>query len=308
MKVLVIVNPHAKKNKKRPEIAAKLQKIFGPAADVRLSETLEAVDAAAREALAGGVEVLGICGGDGTIHHTLSRFAKIYGDQPLPRLLLLGGGTMNMVCHSVGVLGPSDGIAHRFKAASENPRLMQSVRRETLRVDDRLCFIFGLGLVSNFLNAYYEGGTTGPVKAAWVVQKGVRSVIQRTEFAQKLFAPWAGRLTVDGVQVPYSRYTACLIQTIENLGIGFKPMYRAFEKPGHFHVIGTQMNPVRLVNHLTYIFKGRPWNHPDTFDAVARRVEVTPEVSTLYTMDGDMYTSDRPFTVEIGPAVEIIKV
>lgn len=308
MKITVVVNPHAKRNKKRPEIVGKLQKILGPEADVRLTDTLEAVDAAARDAIVRGAEVLGICGGDGTIHHTLSRFAAVYGDKPLPKLLTLGGGTMNMVCRSVGVLGPADGIAHRFRAAVADPKRMQVVARETIRIDDRICFIFGFGLVSNFLNAYYEGGTTGPLKAAWVVQKGVRSVMQRGDFARELFAPWAGKVVVDGDEVPFRSYTACLVQTIENLGIGFTPMYRAFEKPGHFHIIATQMNPVRLVNHLPHIFFGRPMNTPDAYDAVARKVEVIPDVSTLYTMDGDMYTSDRPFTVEIGPRVEVIKV
>ena len=308
MKVFVIINPHAKRNKKRPELPAKLQKILGPSAEVRLSQTLDAVDHVAHEALAANCEVLAICGGDGTIHHTLSRFAKVYGSTPLPKLLTLGGGTMNMVCHSVQVLGPSEGIAHRFKQISAKPHLLQTVSRGTIEVEGRLSFIFGFGLVSNFLNAYYEGGDTGPIKAAMVVQRGVRSVIERSEFARQLFSPWSGSVIVDGQLLPYQNYTAVIAQTIENLGIGFKPMYRAFEKPRHFHVIATQMSPVKLINHLPDVFFGRPMHHPDTFDSTAQEIVIRPAAGTLYTMDGDMYTSDQELRVGIGPDVQILKV
>lgn len=242
------------------------------------------------------------------MHHTLTRFYHVYGSRPLPRVVTLGGGTMNMLMHSIKVLGPSQGIAHRLKAALEKPGGIQTVRRETLLVEGKVGFIFGLGLVSNFLNAYYEGGTTGPLKAALVLQRAIRSVIQRSEYVNQLFAPWRGRVTVSGKQIPFESYTALLVQTIENLGIGFSPMYRAFEKPRHFHAIGTQMTPVRLVNHLPEIFFGRPMHHPDTFDEVTQELVVSPETDVLYTVDGDMYTSTTDVHVSIGPTIEFLKI
>jgi diacylglycerol kinase family enzyme len=252
--------------------------------------------------------VLGICGGDGTVHHTLTRFYHVYGEKPLPKVATLGGGTMNMLMHSIKVLGPSEGIAHRLKAALEKPGSLQTVRRDTLLVEGKVGVIFGIGLVSNFLNAYYEGGNTGPLKAALVLQRGVYSVIRRTEYVNRLFAPARAKVSVDGKPVPYEAYTALLVQTIENLGIGFAPMYRAFEKPGHFHVIGSQMTPVRLVNHLPEIFFGRPMHHPDTFDEVARELVVSPETEVTYTVDGDMYSSTKDVHVSVGPTIDFLKV
>jgi hypothetical protein len=115
-------------------------------------------------------------------------------------------------------------------------------------------------------------------------------------------------VSVDGVELPYRQFTAALVSTIANLGIGFKPMYRVFEKPRHFHVIASQMSPVKLVNHLPDIFFGRPMHHPDTFDAAAQQLVATPTASTLYTMDGDMYTTERELRVTMGPEFQIIKV
>ena len=85
-------------------------------------------------------------------------------------------------------------------------------------------------------------------------------------------------------------------------------MYRAHEKPRHFHVIATQMNPIKLVNHLPHIFLGRPIRNADTYDAITQSMTVTPETSLLYTMDGDMYSANAPVRVAIGRTVEFLKV
>ena len=308
LKLFVVINPHAKRNKKLPDLPEKMEKILGSTAVVRLSQSLDAVEAVAKEALAAGCEVLAICGGDGTIHHTVSRFLKVYGAHPLPKILTLGGGTMNMVAHSVGVLGPSEGIARRYQAIVSAGRTLPTVHRETLHIGDKVSFIFGVGLAANFLNAYYEGGDTGPVKAAVVVQRAITSVMKRSEFAKELFAPWRGELEVDGQKLPFKQYTAVLAQTIENLGIGFNPMYRACEKPRHFHLIATQMNAVKLVNHLPDIFFGRPMHHPETHDTVAQSMILRSDQETLYTMDGDMYTAKGEIKVATGPTIEMLKI
>lgn len=308
MRLCVIINPNAKRNQKRPELVDKLERILGPEARVRQTRSIESIEAIAREALDWGCEVLGICGGDGTLHHTLTSFYKVYGDRPLPKLLTLGGGTMNMVCHSVGVTGPSEGIAHRYREAIDRNHTLRFAERDTLLVDGKVGFIFGVGLVSNFLNAYYEGGNTGPLKAAYVVQRGIVSVVQRSDFARELFAPWSGQVTIGDYNVPFEAHTAVLAQTIENLGIGFRPMYRAFEKPRHFHVLDTQMSPAKLVNALPQIFFGRPLGNHQTVDRVADRMILEPAKQQSYTVDGDMYRTANRIDVRIGPRVTVLVV
>jgi diacylglycerol kinase family enzyme len=301
LKTFVVVNPNAKRNKKRPDIASKLERILGPLAAVRVTSSIESIREIAREAKAADCITLGVCGGDGTLHHTLSAFRKEYGDRPLPRILTLGGGTMNMVCHSLNVLGPSEGIAYRFREVIERGDTHRTVERDTMVVDGRICFIFGVGLVTNFLDAYYEGGTTGPAKAALLVQQAIVSVMKRGDFAQQLFSPWSGEVTIADEKLPYPAYTALLAQTIENLALGFKPMYRAFEQPGHYHVLATQLNPVRLVNYLPKIWRGRPIRNPDMYDRITRKMVLKPAVESLYTMDGDLYSFSGPLTVDVGP-------
>ena len=312
LKIFVVFNPHAKRNKKRPGLPSKLEAILGPSAVVRSSRSIEGIDEIAREALAEECDVLAVCGGDGTLHHTLSRFHQVYGEHLLPKVLTLGGGTMNMVCHSIKVTGPSEGIAYRFRDTLDKSKQngkgpnIRTVERDTLQIGERLSFIFGLGLVSNFLDAYYEGGTTGPVKAALVVQRAVASVMKRGEFARELFSPWAGKVVIDGRDVPYEEHTAVLVQTIENLGIGFKPMYRAFEKRRHFHMLDTCLTPVQVVKNIHKVFLGSPIQSPQMTDVIGTRIEITPKEDCRYTMDGDMYTCTDTLTVEVGPRIEFL--
>ena len=68
------------------------------------------------------IDVLGVNGGDGTAHVVLTAFVRAYGAAPLPRLLLLRGGSMNTVAHGHGIRGatradPARGALRRRRGA-----------------------------------------------------------------------------------------------------------------------------------------------------------------------------------------------
>ena len=51
--------------------------------------------------------VLAINGGDGTNHVVITAFIRTYGDEPLPAIAFLRGGTMNTTANACGVAGGS---------------------------------------------------------------------------------------------------------------------------------------------------------------------------------------------------------
>src|SRR5262245_52846991 len=67
------------------------------------------------------IDMLGLNGGDGTIHHTLTAFSKAYGDQPLPQVALLRGGTMNTICNSLGLKGDPPKLLFELVDRYHNP-------------------------------------------------------------------------------------------------------------------------------------------------------------------------------------------
>jgi len=73
------------------------------------------------------IDVLGISGGDGTNHVTITGFLDVYGSEqggggttptPLPQIAFLRGGTMNTVANSVGIQhGKPEGLLSRLARA-----------------------------------------------------------------------------------------------------------------------------------------------------------------------------------------------
>ena len=56
----------------------------------------------------------------------------------------------------------------------------------------------------------------------------------------------AAELRCDGVRVPFATYTVIYASTIEDIGLGFRPTYRARERPGHFHVFAGPIGAARV--------------------------------------------------------------
>src|SRR5262245_59503760 len=83
----VVLNPRARKNRNRAdEIGARIASALGQDGLVRVTQSLDAVGEAAVEFHDRGIEILAICGGDGTFHCTLTAFHAVYGADALPAL------------------------------------------------------------------------------------------------------------------------------------------------------------------------------------------------------------------------------
>ena len=96
-----VVNPRARKNAEDPARIGRLGQILDTEGIVRQARTLDEIADIAREFRGSGIDILGIDGGDGTIHHTISAFIPIYGDAGLPPIAILRGGTMNTIANSL---------------------------------------------------------------------------------------------------------------------------------------------------------------------------------------------------------------
>lgn len=300
--IAVLANPHARRHRADPMLMSGYRGLDG--VRVHATRSLEELPGACAEIAAASPPVIAISGGDGTLSLGVSELRRAYGGRPLPPIAALPGGTMNMVAHSLGHASNPLRLLQTLASLPEEGRRLH--RRDTLVVEGRSGFIFGLGLVTNFLEIYYDGPRTGPIKAAEVVAKGVVGVAKRNAYAKRMFRRQPGRLSIGGREIE-AEWSAILVQTIENLGIGFRPMYRAHERPGAFHALATDLSAVQIVNHLAYIFRGKPWPTSRMHDVVDARLVFTPPPEGCgYTLDGELYRSAAPILVEVGPAVEFV--
>jgi diacylglycerol kinase family enzyme len=305
----VISNPRSRQNQRNPARMERLAYILGQEGAAQATESLESLERAAEYFKKSAIDVLAINGGDGTNHVTLTTFIKAYGAQPLPLVAMLRGGTMNTTANGLGVMraAPSrilTNLVERY-AAGEG---FQTIKSHVLKVGDQYGFIFGNGVVQNFLEMYYgSGDPPTPATAAKVMARGIGSALINGQTIRRLFKRFEARIVADGEEWAQRDFITLAASTQPEIGLGFRPFVRARETAGRFHVLGIFTTPFGMIAELPRVFVGRPIQRNKVIDQVVQRLEIFSEGPILYTIDGDTYTAGAELVVECGPELSLIQ-
>ena len=303
-------NPTSRRNRRRPRTVRRLRAALGDDGEVRDASTPDelarALDAFRKE----DVDLLGVNGGDGTIHYVLTAAIRAWGGARLPRLLLLPGGAMNTVARGTGVHGGPERALREVLIRRRHGFPLRTVERDLLRVSaDRAPpsygFIFGTGSIVSFLEAYYATGRPSPATAALLVGRGVASALVNGRFAGALTRRERLRVSTDGDDWPDGSYLALAAASTPDVGFGFLAFARCLEQPGFFHVVGVTGSLPQLALSVPRIRRGAPWRRRLAQDEVSRALLLEGD-APRFTVDGDLYGAERAISVETGPAVEIV--
>ena len=303
----VINNPHSGKNKRNPRLAKRLAYILGEQGHMFEPDRIEALEEVARRFREHEIEVLCVNGGDGTVHRVLSAFAHVYDGEQLPMVALLRGGTMNTMARNIGLSGRPVDILGRVVAQYYTGEPFSLVERNLLVVDGRqLGFLFGNGLISTFLEAYYEGGDASPWKAVKVFARTVGSALVGGKFIRRLLRPVRVRVTADHEAWSPVEYTSVAAGTMADIGIGFRPFYAAPNHPDHIHALGFACSAMDIVKVLPRVRLALPTKSPCIIDQVCRKLVLESDDPIPYMIDGDFHIGGHTLTVEAGPRVRLI--
>jgi diacylglycerol kinase family enzyme len=315
--VAVFVNPRSRANRRNPRLAAEFQAILGDMGHVLAPDRVEDLDTMADALRAAPPRVIAIHGGDGTLHRTVTALGRAWGDEPLPPLVLLCGGTMNVVAASLQIAARPIPV---LKAVTESVRAGQMpelIRRRCMRIGDKLGFVFGNGLMANFLGEYYAVGAYGPRRAMWLITRTFFSTLVRGPFARRVFRRFEGSVRVDGRALEESRFVGVGAATVREVGLGFKLNHRADDDPERFGVLAIHAPPLALVADLRAVHDGRGIASSRAWSGVASTLEVEPRpVATdagdqpgemSYTIDGDLYRSSGPLRISLGPPIVFVR-
>lgn len=308
----IITNPHSRRNRRNPEQMRRLGYILGQDDAVELTNRIEDIEDVARQFMESDIDILALNGGDGTNHITLTRFIKVYGDHPLPRIALLRGGTMNTVSNGVGIHGTPPRLLANLVDKYYTGGVFETTERDILCVRTETHttygFIFGNGIVANFLKAYYDSGNPSPSTAAIMLARAVSQIPRGGPLVDELIRPFRARITFeDGQQWPDQDFLSIVASTQDQLGLGFRPFIRSEERQGAFHLLGAHGPPLELVKWLPRIRLGLPISPEVMLGEVASRVVFEADEPFPYTVDGDMYVAERG-EVELcaGPRLTLI--
>lgn len=315
----MVVNPAAGRNRRTADRADRLGDVLGAYGWVRETHSLGELADVAAECRARRVDVLGVCGGDGTLARTLSALVRVYGADTLPRILPLRAGTMNTVARAMGCSAwrPERMLAqviadwHRGEALPHTDHQLIAVNGR------QYGFMVGVGVPVEFLRVYYAGqrGTLGALKTLLPL---AASALVGGAAARRLFAPIAAEIDLEippdppcskggTARVPFPAFTVVYASTIEDIGLGFRPTYRAREQAGRFHVFAGPISAREFVRHLPAIRLARATGSPRVFDALASDLSAEFRSPTAYMIDGDLMEPVARLDVSLGPVVRVIR-
>ena len=306
----IITNPHSRRNRRFPEQMRRLAYVLGDNDSYELTNKIDDVRTVAQRFKDSEIDILALNGGDGTNHVTLSTFIEVYGETPLPRITFLRGGTMNTISDAIGIKGTPSRLLANLVEKYYTREPFETTQRDMLKITDesgtRYGFIFGNGIVSNFLELYYGTGHPSPTTAAVLLAQTVASITVGGQLARSIVKPFRASLTFENEVWEERDYTTVIASTIDQIGLGFRPFIRCEEKPHAFHLLAFTGGPLQVASLLPKIRMGVPLPEDRVRSRVSGHTVFSATEPIVYTIDGDMHTAHEGVVLETGPRVEII--
>ncbi len=302
----IILNPHSRSYKHNPERMERLGFIVGDKASCHATHDVLDVEALAREFKEKEVEILGISGGDGTYHVTLSTFIKIYGETPLPKIAFLRGGTMNNIANALEIKGLPEKILSNLIFKYHAGHEFKTTEVDIMSINGKYGFLWGIGLVSRFIEEYYRSVKKTPLNAGKLLVYFLASAVFNTSFIQKMCERFDAKVIVNGKEWPLKNYILLFSGTLETLGLHFDPFHRAREKAGFFHLIGVSTVPRNVLWGFPWIFARKKVPSEDYIEDLASDVTIELSEPMTYQIDGDVQPATDRITIKTGPRLTII--
>ena len=303
--IAIIANPNARRNREWP-LAAQMLRKAAPGASILETRGPEELVSVAKAVKKERPRVVAIAGGDGTVTHTVTALAGVLGDD-LPPLALLGGGAYDSLA-PLGGKGDAEDRLRRLSEALASGSELRLTERDTLRVEGRCGFRFGVGLPVRFIEAIYASGSSGPLTSTRLLARAIWSSLRHGAFARKLYAPMDLRVRLDGEEWPAIEIYGLVCSSVAEAGLGLRPFRRATEQPGSFQVLGLTAGPRQFALELPRLLLGLPARRDRLLEGVGENLELSGRAPLSWLLDGEIYTSRTGrLSVGLGPRVSLVR-
>lgn len=303
----VILNPYSRSNRKNPGRVEELGFIVGDKGSCHTTHSLEDVENLAREFKERKIEIIGLSGGDGTYQKTLTVLMKVFGESGMPKIALLGGGTMNNVVGCLGTKGtPEDRLGRLIEKYHQFGFPFKETSLSLLKINDQYGFIFGNGILYRFIQKYDAVSCPTPWTAARMLTAEVCHALFNDKRSGKMCARYDAEIFLDGKPWPFKNYTSVFAGTVETLGLGFDAMYRARSEPGKFQAIGFSMPPRSLATHFPTMLQGKRVESEHWLDDMASEIVMRFPIPVGFMIDGELCPPVETLKISMGPTLQMI--
>jgi diacylglycerol kinase (ATP) len=307
----VICNRNAgKHNPFCKHLDTRLTSLIGTDGSLRETTSVDEIDQIANDFLANNIDILGICGGDGSNHFTLSTFIRVYNGAPLPKVAFLCGGTHNSHAASIGIHGNPEKLLENIVRKYRNGAAFELTHRNILQVNDGTAVRYGFTLATGFMHRFmedlvvHEGDSVA--KTAGKLFSWIGSWIIHGEKIRSAFEPQPAQVTVDHQCLAWERINGVSTSAMERLGLGFAPYPRAGEKRGYFPFNVLRVSPTTFIRLMWDYKKSRIPTHPDQINDICTSLLLEAQTEVGYVLDGEIYRGSSRLEVTTGPGFDFI--
>ncbi|MFV0437931.1 MAG: diacylglycerol/lipid kinase family protein [Desulfopila sp.] len=317
----VLVNPLGGRNRRRQQALIALERRCR-GAGIRVwhwVQTAEEIELALAECARVQTDILVIHGGDGTVQASLT---VLYGpDSPFPEvppLLLLKGGTTNLIAGDVGIAGSQEQALVRLCHWAEGDGApLSAVRRPLLRLlvpghGPKYGMFFGAGCViaaTRFYHQHLHGrtmqGLPGICMTAahslWTLLGRRRSLVGSTPMA----------LHLSGERGEQGQFIIFLASTLQRFVFGLKPFWG--QEEGRLRLTAVKSGARKLFWLLPWLAWGRLTRHGIRTNGYlsCNTDEVQLHLADSVVLDGEMYAPSsavQPVVLQYGGEATFLQI
>jgi hypothetical protein len=299
----IISNPYARLVRKNPNANRELQSLLSGKGLFSVTRTPEEVAETLHNFKKQGVGCVGIVGGDGSINLILTELLKLHSPESLPNILVLGGGTANVLALNLGLNhSPTKVMSDFLDVNGTAPNRLTPISIPSLQVDGRTGFLFANGVAARFLDLFYQnkGSTTD---AAFLL---ARAALQNAVANPKIQSAEAQQLASLAKATPMAlaaspkieewaqknpRLSCVFVSTLKFMGFGV-PLFHQLDGI-RAELFATSLENQALVWQLTRAFFHRPLQHPSIIHDLVSDVKVTTSPHDRYTIDGELFDAQK---------------
>ena len=312
-KIGIILNPSAKINsRKTAGVLKSLGETFGDRAVLRTTKNKGELPAAVKALRKEKIDILLISGGDGTICNVLTEYVNQHGEDGLPIVVPLMGGTINMIGSDAGLRNSQLSIARKINDFMEKGKPLPFTERSLVRVTDEsrespsYGFTWIDGLLYNFLLEYYSQGA-GIQVASVMTMKMLVALISNAD--SSTFKNIDSAVYMDGVKLPHEGHVLLIASGLRKLVFGFDIFAEKSEPGATFNVVYIREEYLRKNRHTLPLGLYRSLKSDASGHFINRAISsLKVERNMGYIIDGEIFKHEEPVdvTMEPGPGIRII--
>ncbi len=304
----LVLNPKALRNATSPKKTEQLLSAFEELGETVLIGDGDGLTARLESWRLDGLDLLAISGGDGTYQRVVDEMLAIWGEQSLPRILFLLGGTAGIAAKETGSTDPLETIAALRQAKLDN-RPIATAPLRMLEVGGRFTLSFGLGAFRKLAEAYVTYGRQIALSHSLLGARFLTSHLARGPFAREALQPCPHRIRMDGREFPSGHFVGLYASPLQRIAL-FRPLEGMDCPANEFKVVGIrESDSYRFIRSLWQILNSNGEDLPEALMLCGTQtIEIEPDGDSVdYVADGEFYGEPGPLSVSLGPELNIVR-